>query len=79
MTLVENKTYGLLTTPQKPSELANEVLCQILKPLVIVERFRFRKRNKDIGETVNGYVVALQKLSEFCVLGNTFINTLGTD
>jgi hypothetical protein len=35
------------------------------KPLVIVERFRYHKRDQEEGENVREYIAALRKLSKF--------------
>lgn len=37
--------------------------------IVIVEQFRFQKRNQKEGETVSDYVVALRQLAATCVPG----------
>lgn len=39
------------------------------KPLLIAERFRFHKRNKNEGESIAAHVDELKKLSEHCQFG----------
>ena len=77
-----SQTYGLLkslTSPTKPSTLSFKDIVDILqdhsapKPLVIVERFRFHKRNQGLDEGVSTYVAALRKLTQHCEFG-TFLD-----
>ena len=57
-----------------------EELCQALRehlkpaPNVIAERFRFFKRDRTSGETVNAYIAELRRLSEHCEF-KTELNT----
>ena len=85
LSLIGGKTYTILrnlTAPAKPSTKNYAELCEILrnhfspKPLVIVERFRFHKRNQHEGENVQQYVAELKKLAQFCEFGNNLTETL---
>lgn len=76
------KMYGLLKSlvaPDKPNTKSFEDICAILsshlspKPLVIVERFRFYKRDQLQGESVANYIATLRKLSTTCEFG-TFLD-----
>ena len=64
-----------LVSPDKPSTKTFKDLCDALgnhykpKPLVIVERFRFQKRNQHDGESNADYIVALKQLSTHCEFG----------
>ena len=46
------------------------------KPIVIVERFRFNKRDQKEGEGIRAYVASLQKLAEHCVFGDSLSDML---
>ena len=70
-------------SPLKPSEKMYEELVEMLskhlapKPLVIVERYHFHKRDQKVGEMVRAlYVSALQKLTEHCKFGDHLEDTL---
>ena len=52
----------------------SEQLCP--KPLVIIERFRFFKRQQAVGERVSEYCAVLQKLSETCDFGGNLEDSL---
>lgn len=77
LSLVGARTYALLRDPKLPAENTYGDLTKILKehyapkPLVIVERFRFHKRDQQEGESVREYNAALRKLSEFCEFKDT--------
>lgn len=71
-------TYGLLRSllaPDKPGSKQYADLVKVLhdhfspKPIIIAERFRFHKRNREEGESVVQYVAVLKKLSEHCDFG----------
>ena len=77
MTLLGEKTYGLLrnlTLPDKPATKTYDAIVKLLKdhlspkPLIVAERFRFYKRYQLQGETVNKYVAELRRLAEYCEL-----------
>ena len=68
-----SKTYKLfrsLLTPVKPGDTSWEDLKEIMenhqnpKPSVTVERYKFNKRDRKIGESVPFYTAELRKLSE---------------
>lgn len=72
------KMYGLLRsllTPEKPADKSFQQIADIVnehlnpKPLVIVERFRFHKRNQAKGESISEYIAKLHQLSEHCQFG----------
>ena len=75
LSLMENKTYGLLrnlSAPAIPSSLSLKTIVEPLqksKPLLIAERFRFHKRNQLEGETVRTYIAELKKLTLYCEFG----------
>ena len=75
VTVMGAKAYGLmrnLLAPVKPADKKYTELIQVMKdhlnpePLVIAERFKFRKRNQKEGERIAEYLAALQKLTETC-------------
>lgn len=65
-----------LTTPKKPNDLSYDELVKVIqnhlnpKPLVAAERSRFRGRLQTENETVSEYIVALKKLTAYCVFGD---------
>jgi len=85
LSLMGNKTYGLLrnsATPAKPSSLSFKTIVETLqkhlspKPLLIAERFCFHKRNQLEGETVSTYLAELKKLSPYCEFGTNLNDAL---
>ena len=81
LTTIGSKTYNVLRdllAPEKPSAVKFEDLVKTLrdhyepKPIVIVERFHFHKREQHEGEGVAAYSAALKKCSEHCAFG-TFL------
>ena len=85
LSLIGNKTYGLLrnlSAPAKPSELSFKTTVETLqqhlspKPLLIAERFRFRKRNHLEGEPVSTYLAELKKLTLYCEFGASLNDAL---
>lgn len=78
LSVIGADTYRLLKnliSPDKPSTKTYRQLCEALgnhykpKPLIIVERFRFQKRNQHDGESNADYIVALKHLSTNCDFG----------
>ncbi|GFO15532.1 polyprotein [Plakobranchus ocellatus] len=74
------KVYGTLrslTAPALPSTKSYAELCTILtahycpKPLEIMERFKFHKRNQNSSESISEFCTAIKKLSEHCNFGET--------
>ena len=66
LSLIGNKTYGLLRNlcaPEKPANKSLKEIVDILqnhlspKPLVIAERFQFHKRNQLEGESISAYIL----------------------
>ncbi|XP_056009319.1 uncharacterized protein K02A2.6-like [Ostrea edulis] len=85
LSLVGPKTYALLrdlTAPDLPKSKTYQELTKALKdhhspkPLVIVERFRFHKRDQKEGGSVREYIAALRKLSELCEFKDVLYDTL---
>ena len=75
-----SKCYSLfrsLVSPQSPAEKTYEELIEIMKehkaprPSVIMERFKFNKRDRKEGESIATYVACLRKMTEFCEFGTT--------
>lgn len=78
LSVIGCKTYGLLHSLialDKPGGKSYTTITAVLqqhfspKPLVIVEHFRFHKRNHEEGETVAQYVAVLKRLSEHYEFG----------
>ena len=85
LSLMGNKTYGLLRNLCAPAKPASKSLTQIVqilqkhlspKPLVIAERFRFHNRNQLEGESISSYIAELKKLSEHCEFGTSLNDSL---
>ena len=85
LSLMGNKTYGLLrnlSAPAKPSSLSLKTIVETLqenlspKPLLIAERFRFHKRNQLEGETVSTNIAELKKLTLYCEFGASLNDAL---
>ena len=85
LSLMGNKTYGLLSNlaaPAKPSSLSFKTIVETLqkhlspRPLLIAEWFRFHKRNQLEGETVSSYLAELKKLSLYCEFGTNLNDAL---
>ena len=79
------KVYGILrslTAPELPTTKSYNQLCQILsthycpKPLEIMERYKFHKRNQQHAESITDYIAAIKKLSEHCNFGETLLTSL---
>ena len=73
------ETYKLvrnLCTPQEPKSKTLTELTEMLKkhlapdPNVILERFRFNKRDRKDGESVADYIAELRNLSRDCEYGD---------
>ena len=73
-------TYSLLrnlVAPAKPSDKSYDELVRVMnehqnpKPSVIVERYKFNKRDRQPGESIPFYVTELKRLSEHCDFGVT--------
>ena len=68
--------------PAKPKDKTYEEMVETLmkhlapKPIVIVERFRFNKRDQKEGEGIRAYVASLQKLAEHCAFGDSLSDML---
>ena len=75
LSVIGGKTYALLGSllaPEKPKDKMFEQLSDVLqkhfepKPVVIVQRFHFHRRNQAPGETVAEYVAELRRLATHC-------------
>ena len=75
LSVIGGKTYALLGSllaPEKPKDKTFEQLSDVLqkhfepKPVVIVQRFHFHRRNQAPGETVAEYVAELRRLATHC-------------
>lgn len=78
LSIIGADAYKLLKSlllPDKPSTKSYAQLTKALsdhykpKPLVIMERFRFQKRNQQESESVSDFIVALKQLSTNCDFG----------
>ena len=85
LTVCGSKTYSLmknLLAPRKPTEKTYKELVDLIashlspKPLVIVERFKFYRRDQKPHESINDYVAALRKAAENCEFGTTLEDML---
>ncbi|GFS01849.1 polyprotein, partial [Elysia marginata] len=72
------KVYGTLrsmTALALPSTKSYEELCTIHtshfcpKPLEIMERFKFHKKNQDSSESISNFILTIKRLSEHCNFG----------
>ena len=79
LSVVGGKTFSLLRdllAPDKPQDKTLAVLFETLKrhfkpkPLVIVERFYFHKRNQSPTESMAEYLAELRWLATHCEFGN---------
>ena len=75
LSVIGGKTYALLRSllsPQLPKEKSFSQLAEALqkhyepKPVVIVQRFHFHRRNQAPGESVAQYVAELRRLAADC-------------
>ena len=74
------KTYELLrslTVPKAPKEKSLKELKTALTshfepaPIVIAERYRFHRREQDVGESIAEYVAELRRLTTHCKFEDT--------
>ena len=74
------ETYQLirdLVSPEKPADKTYQEITELVtkhyspKPSVVMQRFKFNKRNQGRDESIASYVAALRQLSEFCEYGAT--------
>ena len=75
LSVIGGKTYALLSSllaPQKPKDKTFAELSDVLqkhfepKPVVIVQRFHFYRRNQAPGESVADYMAELRRLATHC-------------
>ena len=85
LSVIGSSTYKLLRTlssQARPADKSFDELCTLLnahlspKPIVIVECFRFHKRNQQAGEAVADFCIAIQKLAEYCDFGTNLSDSL---
>ena len=85
LTLIGGPTYTLLRSLVAPDNPADKNLAEINavleahlspKPLLIVERFRFHRRQQNDGETIAQFIAALRMLAIHCDFGATLNDTL---
>ncbi|CAG9091401.1 unnamed protein product [Plutella xylostella] len=83
--VVGEATYELmvnLVSPKSPSQLKLEELVKVVQdhlqptPSILAERYRFRQRRQESGESVIQYVAVLKKLSRFCDFGSALDDNL---
>ena len=79
------KTYSLirsLVAPSKPGTKTFKQLVDVMtahqnpKPSVIMEQYRFYKRDRESYESIAQYVAALRRLSEHCEYGDTLTDLI---
>ena len=79
------KAYSLLKklyAPKKPVEKSYQELCDLIRdhcnpaPSEIVQRFKFRKRERASGETVMEYIAGLRQLAADCNFGSDLDNNM---
>lgn len=82
---VGDDTYELmvdLCRPKKPEEMVYEELIQVVKkhlqpePSIIAERYKFRRKKQEEGESISEYVATLKKLAKFCNFGTSLDENL---
>ena len=75
LTVIGSTNYALLSnlvSPGKPKDKTFAQLAEVLcshfdpKPLVIVERFHFHRRDQAPGESISNYVAELRRLATHC-------------
>ena len=80
-----SRTYSLfrsLVAPKQPGEKTYKELVEVMKnhqnpkPSVVMERFKFNKRDRGPSETVAQYLAALSRLSEHCNYGTVLEDML---
>lgn len=79
ITAVGDETFELmvdLCSPGKPEDKEFDALVKLVgdhlqpTPSEIAERYIFRQRRQESGESIHAYVAALKKLSKNCNFGN---------
>ena len=79
LTVIGSTTYALLSnlvSPDKPKDKTFRQLAEVLrrhfdpKPLVIMERFHFHRREQTSGESINDYMAELRRLATHCDFGD---------
>jgi len=78
LSVIGSKTYSLLrnqVSPDKPGDKSLQELFAVLrkyfepKKALIAARFRFFRRQQEVGETVAEYAAELQRLATHCDYG----------
>lgn len=71
-----------LVVPAKPADKSYEELVEVLKThyspnrVVMVERFKFNKRDQKDSESIAEYIVQLKKMAKYCDYGATLSSAL---
>lgn len=82
---VGNEAYQLmenLTSPKKPAEMTFQAIINMMQehlqltPSVLTERYRFRQRRQNGGESISTYVAELKKNSKNFRFGSTLHENL---
>lgn len=85
ITLIGPEAYDVLTdlcSPQSPKGKTFEELVEIFQqhvqptPSPIAERYSFRQRRQQVGETVINYIASLKKLAKYCNFGKNLNENL---
>ncbi|XP_049872571.1 uncharacterized protein LOC126371309 [Pectinophora gossypiella] len=83
--VIGEEAYDLLSSlasPKKPKELSYDQVTEIMKnhlepkPSFMAERYRFRQRRQQEGESITHYLTELKKLAKFCDFGETLEDNL---
>ncbi|XP_037292552.1 uncharacterized protein LOC119188792 [Manduca sexta] len=83
--VVGDQTYELfvnLVSPKKPADLKFDELTSLVadhlqpKPSIMAERYKFRQRRQQSGETVSQFVAELKRLSRQCEFKETLNDNL---
>ena len=72
LSVIGSRTYALLSdllAPRRKLLSSSQRPCRP-KPVVIVERFQFHRRNQEAGESVAEYEAELRRLTTNCKFGN---------
>ena len=80
--ITTHKLFKGLTAPSKPGEKSFDELKQLmlhyqnLHPNMILERFKFNSRVRNVNESVSVFVAELRKLTEYCEYRESLNNML---
>lgn len=77
--------YELLVNLCSPKKPANMTLTEVVKvmqehlqpnPSILAERFKFRQRRQQAGESISDYVAELKKITRYCEFGTSLDDNL---